>query len=163
MISEQCLRAAIAANTGRKRVCSEEHKTKLSAKARLREKKVGPAAANWKGDAVGYTALHSWVSRAYGCAAECEHCGDENAAAYDWANVSGEYKRERSDWLRLCRSCHMRFDKRGFQAVRLYEFGGKRQGLAAWARELGIGFQTLYSRVCRYNMPLEKAFRKDLV
>ena len=29
---------------------------------------------------------------------------------YEWANISGEYKRNRNDFLRLCRTCHRRFD-----------------------------------------------------
>lgn len=65
----------------------------------------------WKGDLVGYTALHEWVSRTYGKLNFCEMCQRSDKKQYDWANISGEYKRKRSDWLRLCRSCHQKYDK----------------------------------------------------
>ncbi|MEN6567167.1 MAG: hypothetical protein ABFC57_12805 [Veillonellales bacterium] len=29
----------------------------------------------------------------------------------EWANISGEYKRSRSDYMELCPSCHRLFDK----------------------------------------------------
>jgi hypothetical protein len=35
---------------------------------------------------------------------------------YHWANISKKYKRDRVDWLRLCGSCHMRYDESGKKA-----------------------------------------------
>lgn len=64
----------------------------------------------WKGDEVGYRALHSWVERNLGRPQKCEHCGDTNKKRYHWANKSREYKRELSDWLRLCVACHKKYD-----------------------------------------------------
>jgi hypothetical protein len=63
---------------------------------------------NWKGDSVGYMALHAWMNRMYGKPSKCERCGTTEAKVYNWANVSREYKRDRSDWERLCRSCHVK-------------------------------------------------------
>ncbi len=65
---------------------------------------------NWKGDNVGKTALHNWVERHLGKPKKCEHCSTTNAKQYDWANISQEYKRDLSDWKRLCRSCHAKYD-----------------------------------------------------
>jgi len=62
--------------------------------------------AGWKGDAVGYHALHAWVRRWLGAPRKCSACGDEAARRYEWANISGEYRRDLSDWRRLCASCH---------------------------------------------------------
>ncbi len=61
---------------------------------------------NWKGDAVGYTALHNWLHLKLGQPRYCSRCGDEDAKKYEWANISGEYKRDVNDWERLCVSCH---------------------------------------------------------
>ena len=68
----------------------------------------------WKGDNAGYVAKHTWVAKLYGKPTECEHCGVKNLRPrqYQWANKSGEYLRKKSDWLRLCISCHIVFDKR---------------------------------------------------
>lgn len=65
----------------------------------------------WKGKNVGYVALHIWINNNYGKANKCEgkNCR-KNSKTYDWANVSGLYKRVKSDWKELCRSCHMIFD-----------------------------------------------------
>lgn len=34
----------------------------------------------------------------------------EKPSRYEWANISGEYKRDRSDWVMLCPSCHRKID-----------------------------------------------------
>lgn len=34
----------------------------------------------------------------------------EQPKRYEWANISGEYKRDRSDWVMLCPSCHRKID-----------------------------------------------------
>lgn len=67
----------------------------------------------WKGNKVGYLALHSWVSRNKGRPHFCEECGDKtlNHRQYHWSNISGEYKRDLNDWRRLCVKCHFEYDK----------------------------------------------------
>lgn len=65
---------------------------------------------NWKGSRVGKAALHNWVERKLGKLRKCEHCGTTNAKQYDWANKSQKYKRNLDDWIRLCRSCHAKYD-----------------------------------------------------
>lgn len=72
---------------------------------------VGEESWNWKGDNVGYTALHNWVSRILGKPRKCNHCKTINARKYEWANISHKYKRELSDWIRLCSKCHRQYDK----------------------------------------------------
>ena len=64
----------------------------------------------WKGDKITKGALHDWVVRHLGKPNNCEHCDSTNAKKYEWANKSQKYKRELSDWLRLCPKCHARYD-----------------------------------------------------
>lgn len=66
----------------------------------------------WKGDRVGKDALHRWVERRAGKPQVCAECGTTSSKKYDWANISQTYKRELSDFVRLCRSCHLKFDYR---------------------------------------------------
>ena len=67
---------------------------------------------NWKGNNVGYSALHAWIRRKLGKPSICEYCGTIglNGRKIHWANKSGIYKRESSDWIRLCVPCHKAFD-----------------------------------------------------
>lgn len=77
----------------------------------------------WKGEKVGYSALHTWIHRKVGKAARCDFKGCKyprrNAAnkvllspkGFQWANISHEYRRELSDWIQLCHSCHARYDR----------------------------------------------------
>ena len=67
---------------------------------------------DWKGDKVGYTALHDWVRKHLGRPKKCVNCEttSNNSHAIQWANKSQEYRRDLSDWLRLCASCHKRYD-----------------------------------------------------
>ena len=71
---------------------------------------IGEDNSNWKGDNAGYTSKHDWIKRWYGRPNLCDHCGTEDAKKFEWANISGEYKRDRTDWYRLCTRCHRKFD-----------------------------------------------------
>lgn len=58
----------------------------------------------WKGDNVGYFSLHNWIKRQLGKPTECVN--GHIAKRYYWANISGEYKRDLSDWHELCWYCN---------------------------------------------------------
>jgi len=64
----------------------------------------------WKGDNVGYMALHEWVRKQLGTPSVCVGCGNTKAKRYEWSNISQEYKRDILDWERLCLSCHKKKD-----------------------------------------------------
>lgn len=67
---------------------------------------------NWKGDSAHYRSKHGWMVRHYGQPKRCEECGLTDGAPryFHWANISGQYRRERSDWKRLCAKCHRQMD-----------------------------------------------------
>jgi|ERR1035437_2606755 hypothetical protein len=71
---------------------------------------LGQANAMWMGDKVGYFALHSFIKRHLSKPLFCQDCGEKKKL--DLANISGEYKRDLSDWEWLCRKCHMSKDGR---------------------------------------------------
>jgi hypothetical protein len=73
---------------------------------------------NWKGNKVKKEGLHNWVQRVLGKPNKCEHCLKTGFGIHqiDWANKSHKYLREKSDWIRLCRKCHMKYD--GHSATR---------------------------------------------
>lgn len=68
---------------------------------------------NWKGDEVGYRSLHFWVIKKLGRPDTCEFCGITGLRGMkiQWANVSQEYRRDITDWVRLCSTCHKFYDK----------------------------------------------------
>lgn len=68
-----------------------------------------------------YNAVHSWMRRHFGKPSRCMKCSNPNGYRYEWANISGSYKRERSDWMELCQSCHKIMDK-GSKCIRGHEF-----------------------------------------
>ena len=67
---------------------------------------------NWVGDKVGYRGIHHWISKELGKPRICNQCDDSelNHRQYHWANISGNYLRELTDWVRLCASCHKKYD-----------------------------------------------------
>jgi hypothetical protein len=71
----------------------------------------GENAKHWSGDKVGYYGLHNWINKELGKPSLCKHCFSTKEKRYEWANISGEYRRESSDWIRLCRSCHIIYDR----------------------------------------------------
>jgi len=65
----------------------------------------------WKGDKVGYGALHEWIKNHKIKSMFCEKCG-KITSNLDCANISGDYLRDISDFRWLCRKCHMEEDGR---------------------------------------------------
>lgn len=66
-------------------------------------------------DKKGYHPAHSWMEKTFGRPNGCEDCNLKSVPVgmkwyFEWANISGEYKRERTDWRRLCKACHRKFD-----------------------------------------------------
>jgi hypothetical protein len=57
-----------------------------------------------------YTTLHQYMRRRILKSKLCVNCLKKEP--YDLANISGEYKREISDWKWLCRKCHLTEDGR---------------------------------------------------
>ena len=80
-------------------------------KEKMRVARIGEKNPMWKGDSVHYEALHEWIKRRIPKPEKCVICN--TSPPRDLANISGEYKRELSDWEYLCRSCHMKKDGRG--------------------------------------------------
>lgn len=54
-----------------------------------------------------YRGIHNWVERRLGKPKRCDVCLVTEDKMYHWANISGQYKKELSDWRRLCVPCHM--------------------------------------------------------
>lgn len=86
---------------------------------------VGERHPKWKGDGVGYYALHHWVRRKLGIPKICWECGFESdrIRLFHWANISREYKRELDDWARLCAKCHKAYDSDKIELT-LTQIGG---------------------------------------
>lgn len=97
--------------------------TPFSLETRTRMSRAHLAEKNnwWKGDAVGYSGIHKWIKKYYGSADRCENCPIEfkQGVYFEWANLSGLYKREREDWKMMCRKCHREHDKTRGPAPRL--------------------------------------------
>jgi hypothetical protein len=79
--------------------------------------KYGDKARRWKGDDAGYVAKHMWIIKHYGKADRCEQAGCTfgNPKRYEWHNISREYKRDRTDYVQLCPSCHRKIDMGGME------------------------------------------------
>lgn len=67
----------------------------------------------WKGKKVSYRALHKWIERKLGKPKFCTFCKASHLShrQYNWANISGKYIRNTNDWMRLCVSCHRKYDR----------------------------------------------------
>lgn len=72
--------------------------------------RIGEKNPIWRGDQVGYSALHGWVKRWRPRPDKCSSC--KTIGKVDLANISQEYRRDLNDWEWLCRKCHMTKDGR---------------------------------------------------
>jgi len=86
------------------------------------KKFIGELSSMWKGDKVGYGALHDWLRFTFGKPIRCENKNCiyprknslgkimKKPSRYEWANL-GTYDRQRKNWAMLCSSCHKILDK----------------------------------------------------
>ena len=73
--------------------------------------------SNWKGNKVGVIGIHQWLRRNFIKKRICEFCGfsSNNPLRIDWALIKGKkYERKRENFMELCRSCHTKYDRKGF-------------------------------------------------
>ena len=54
--------------------------------------------------------IHWKIEQILGKPNYCEHCKKTDKIRYDWANKDHKYNIDTKDWVRLCRSCHMKMD-----------------------------------------------------
>jgi len=100
---------------GHKINLGKSHKVSEETKQKLRIANLGiPEELHscWLGDKVGYMGLHRWVTKHLGRPKYCAYCQNSKLEhrQYHWANLSHCYKRDLSDWIRLCAKCHKLFD-----------------------------------------------------
>lgn len=82
----------------------------LAARPAAKRNQQGAANHMWTGTKASYIACHKRVYRMRGKPTLCEHCGvSDPDRMYHWANVSGNYP-DPTDYIRLCASCHRKFD-----------------------------------------------------
>ena len=115
MISQETRLKQRAAKLGKK--LSPEHKTAIGQAQKGKrltaehiDKLSGANNYNWTGDAVGYQGVHRWINIVAGQPSHCVHCKTTEDRKYQWANVSGKYRRDINDFIRLCVPCHKRYD-----------------------------------------------------
>ena len=72
-------------------------------------KKMSEHSTKWKGDNVGYRALHQWVRKYLPSPEKCQMCNEIKRLTL--ANITGEYNRSFCNWLYLCYKCHNRIDR----------------------------------------------------
>jgi len=63
----------------------------------------------WTGRYPKYSTLHTWIRNKMGKAKFCVVCG-EKEKNFEWANLSGKYKRDEKDFISLCVKCHRLWD-----------------------------------------------------
>jgi hypothetical protein len=65
----------------------------------------------YKGEKASYVAKHMWIYKYYGKARFCIIDKRHQTKRFAWANLSKTYKRDMSDWVPMCYSCHAVMDK----------------------------------------------------
>lgn len=87
-------------------------KHSLETRIKMSESHKGEKAYQWKGNKVGYFALHSWLRKTFGKANKCESINcSKISVIFEWAKVKGKkYERKRDNFTQLCRSCHRKYD-----------------------------------------------------
>ena len=66
-------------------------------------------------------------------------------------DVNGNYEKENCCWISRGQQ------RRNLRNNLIISFGGKKQLLVDWSKELGINYQTLHSRLYLYHWPVKVA------
>lgn len=90
--------------------CKLTHPQTIESKMKISKTKMAEKNPMWKGNKVGYGALHDWIKSRFPKQKLCNICKIKRPM--DLANISQKYKRDINDWEWLCRRCHMIKDGR---------------------------------------------------
>lgn len=84
----------------------------LEDREKRRQRFLGKKNPLWKGNKVGYGALHDWVRNHKGVPIVCKQCGKEKTTpkSIQWANLNHKYRRKLEDYIALCAKCHKTYD-----------------------------------------------------
>lgn len=63
---------------------------------------------SWKGDKVGYYALHRWLGNYFPKPELCQIC--KKKPPNELANITGIYNRDFCNWMYMCFKCHKIYD-----------------------------------------------------
>ena len=65
----------------------------------------------WKGDKVGYHALHRYIEKRKNKPEECEICNKKREIELSFDHRLGNYTRNTEDYKYVCITCHRKFEK----------------------------------------------------
>jgi len=103
LLTEHCSRScARITDWGEGKYTEEWHK-------KVSEAKKGKNHPLWKGEDVGYNALHAWIHRNIELDNKCFNCGTTESKL-ELANKTGIYDRNFENWFILCIDCHRKYD-----------------------------------------------------
>ena len=105
VMSEEARQKISAAHKGKK--LSEETKRKISEGNRKARGGLNPMCGT-----TYYLWVHRWVRKQLGTPSKCQKCKRTDRKNYEWSNKSQKYLQDLSDWQRLCKQCHMAYDKK---------------------------------------------------
>jgi len=85
-------------------------------KKKMREANKGEKSGLWKGEKVGYSAIHCWLKVNFGKADRCHSpvmsSSRPCSKKYEWALKKGrKYARRRENFFMSCTSCHKIYDQ----------------------------------------------------
>lgn len=118
----------------------------------------GELGYQWKGDDATYFSKHTWVAKQKGKASMCEHC-HESGKKYQWSNIDHKYSRKLEDYVSLCISCHLKYDRavgnrvmeKGYDVDMIKELVSRGYSYRKVAREMKIGSHATVTRLLRNN------------
>lgn len=103
---------AILLGVSQKVVFNAMRRLGLQSRVAAKRDQYGTNNTGWKGEEANLTNKHKRLYRAFGQPSKCDICGTtDKAKSYDWANLTGDYDNP-SDFKRMCRSCHWKYDKK---------------------------------------------------
>lgn len=83
----------------------------------------GPDNPAYDAENINIVGLHGWIRRHKTRTGTCQKCGAKpprrngrngsTRAGTEFANISGEYRRDVDDYIELCNSCHQKMDGTG--------------------------------------------------
>ena len=77
----------------------------------------GKLSSAWKSQNAKYGSKHKWLLKNVNKPIICTFC-HQKGSRIEWANISGEYFRDKEDYIALCHKCHNNWDRNGIKASR---------------------------------------------